>query len=116
MRVLVCGGRDFVGHKLMCSVMDKIYLNEGMTVLIEGEARGADRMSKWWAEAYDIEIEEYPAEWGKHGRKAGYLRNVRMLEQGKPDLVVAFPGGKGTAMMIELAEKAGVEVRKIDDS
>ena len=51
-----------------------------------------------------------PAEWALHGKKAGYLRNEKMLRMGKPDLVVAFPGGVGTAMMVDLAKKKGLRV------
>jgi hypothetical protein len=50
--------------------------------------------------------------WNKCGIGAGYFRNVQMLEEGKPDLVVAFLGGKGTAMMVKIARAAGVEVRE----
>jgi hypothetical protein len=54
------------------------------------------------------------AEWETLGRKAGPIRNERMLTEGKPDLVVAFPGGRGTAHMTRLAREAGVEVVEID--
>lgn len=57
-----------------------------------------------------IRVEEYPADWARFGKSAGYLRNKQMLEEGKPDLVVAFPGGRGTANMIAIAMKAGVKV------
>lgn len=55
-------------------------------------------------------FKEFPADWDKYGKRAGYLRNVQMLDEGKPDLVVAFPGGKGTAMMVKLAKERGVRV------
>jgi hypothetical protein len=51
-----------------------------------------------------------PAEWKKHGKRAGPLRNMRMLEEWKPDGVAAFPGGSGTADMIAQARNAGVKV------
>jgi hypothetical protein len=47
------------------------------------------------------------------GRKAGPIRNQRMLDEHAPDLVVAFPGGRGTADMVRRARKSGVEVAKI---
>lgn len=52
----------------------------------------------------------YHADWNAHGRSAGPIRNAKMLAEGKPDLVVAFPGGKGTAHMVGIARKAGVPV------
>lgn len=81
--------------------------------IIAGEARGFDEMAKTYAAVYKINYEGYPADWNKYGRRAGYVRNRQMLEEGKPDLVIAFPGGKGTAMMVEIAKKAGV---KVDES
>ena len=116
MKVLVCGGRNFRDRELLVKTLDPLYWGHEprITHLIEGEAYGADKMSAWWASAYDIKIERYPANWALHGKAAGYIRNKQMLEEGKPDLVIAFPGGKGTAMMVELAKKAGVEVREIE--
>lgn len=55
----------------------------------------------------------YPADWRRDGKSAGYRRNRRMLSEGRPDLVIAFPGGPGTAHMVEIAEKAGVPVLRI---
>ncbi len=110
MRILVCGGRNFSDRKLMCKTLDQIYISNDFTHLIHGNANGADKMSEWWAEAYDIKIEVYPAQWDKHGRAAGPIRNKQMLVEGKPDLVVAFPGGRGTANMIKQAKAAGVGV------
>ena len=53
------------------------------------------------------------ADWAKHGRKAGPIRNQRMIDEGRPDLVVAFPGGTGTADMVERARVAGIRVIEI---
>jgi UDP-N-acetylmuramoylalanine-D-glutamate ligase len=60
-----------------------------------------------------IPVETYEADWDTHGKAAGPIRNKRMLDEGKPDLVVAFPGGRGTANMISQARKAGVEVIEV---
>jgi hypothetical protein len=82
-------------------------------VLIEGEAPGADTLAREWATEQGIPVERYPADWNRHGKAAGPIRNRRMLVEGKPDLVVAFPGGRGTANMISQAEAAGVKVLKV---
>jgi hypothetical protein len=58
----------------------------------------------------DIPCSVYMADWDGLGRKAGPIRNQRMLDEGKPDLVIAFPGGRGTADMVRRAREAGVEV------
>jgi len=56
----------------------------------------------------------FPADWGKYSKSAGYIRNKQMLAEGKPDLVVAFPGGKGTANMVKLAKLANIPIHTID--
>ena len=127
MRVLVCGGRTF-GRKLnnkriwvkdkeevhlLVTTLNKLYFDEGMDVLIEGEAEGADKLSRWWASILNIEVIKFPAHWKLYGKSAGFIRNKKMLDQGKPDLVIAFPGGVGTANMCDLAEAAGIEIRRI---
>ena len=112
-RVLVCGGRDFTDTTLVYNTLDELRKRRGVDVVIEGDARGADRMAGYWARKNQIRNDKYPANWHIHGRSAGYRRNADMLEDGRPDLVVAFPGGKGIEMMVRLAREAGVEVVEV---
>lgn len=113
-RVLVCGGRDFgrleTERLHMHKVLDDLDHEYRFVRLIHGDAHGADRMAAKWADLRGIETNDYPADWQSYGKRAGYMRNQKMLDRGKPDLVIAFRGGKGTAMMIDLARKAGVKV------
>lgn len=113
MRVLVCGGRDFVDKGLIHAALDQARRHLGMDCLIEGDGRGADRLAGYWARRWRIDNLKFPAEWRKHGSAAGPIRNQRMLDEGKPDLVIAFPGGRGTADMVRRAKAAGVEVREV---
>lgn len=109
--VLVCGGRDFNDWLLMTLTLDEVDSEDHpISLLINGAARGADKMSTNWALCNGTDYVEYPADWDKYGRAAGAIRNRQMLVEGKPDLVVAFPGGAGTANMIKQARDAGVEV------
>ncbi len=113
MRVLVCGGRDLEDTVLAFEVLDRLHGERRFTVLIEGDARGADRIAGTWADARGIEHRVFPADWRRLGRKAGPIRNLQMLQEGKPDLVVAFPGGRGTAHMARCAGEAGVPVLQV---
>lgn len=108
MRLLVCGGRDFVDREWMFSVLDKL----APTVVIHGAAPGADTLADEWAKARGVPREPYPAEWWKYKNRkaAGPIRNSRMLREGKPDAVLAFPGNDGTADMTRKAKRAGVPV------
>lgn len=111
MRVLVCGGRDFSDEPSLCYVLDQATRKiGGITTLIHGNAKGADRLAGAWAERHDIPVAVYPADWSKHGSAAGPIRNQQMLDEGKPDLVIAFPGGRGTSDMVSRATTAGIRV------
>lgn len=113
MRVLVCGGRDYCDKDRAFDVLDKLHDEAGIDLLIEGGARGADRFGAWWADKRGVARERYEADWENLGSFAGPMRNTRMLNEGKPDVVIAFPGGRGTADMVKKARKAGVEVVEI---
>jgi hypothetical protein len=137
LRILVCGGRDYCmgmvkypitlgdcydqvqeDYDTFYGVMDTYLAPEYQPLsIISGGARGADNLAEEWAKERKVPIQVFPVtphEWGKYGKRAGYLRNQKMLDEGKPDLVIAFRGGKGTRMMIELAEQAGVKVEKVE--
>lgn len=109
-RVLICGGRDFDRVGDAHAYLNALAALRPFSVVIEGGARGADSIAKGWAITHGIPVEEYPADWIKHGRAAGPIRNKQMLDEGKPDYVIAFPGGVGTANMVALAKRAGVKV------
>jgi hypothetical protein len=115
MRVIVCGGRNFFDYAKLDAVMQEIKraAPHDALVVIQGGATGADAMARQWCATNHVCYDNYPADWSKHGRAAGPIRNQRMLDHGRPDLVVAFPGGRGTADMVKRATKAGVEVRAV---
>ena len=111
MKILVCGGRNFDDYDNMQSVLSSLNAERGpISLIIHGAASGADRMAGIYAYHHDIMVQEFPADWSAHGRSAGPIRNAAMLKKGRPDLVVAFPGGRGTADMVYQARNAGVEV------
>lgn len=118
MRVLICGGRDLVMNaKTFNEHLRRIIIEHGGyntdCIVIHGGAAGADTLAQDWADRNHLPVEMYVPQWKKYGRAAGPRRNARMLAEGKPDLVVAFPGGPGTADMVHRAEDAGVRVERI---
>lgn len=125
MRVLVCGGREFDDWPLFCKTMDKLFEVNGLNnqsvfetreipiYIIHGNAIGADFLARVWCNLWGFKELRYPADWRKHGKAAGAIRNQQMLDEGQPDIVVAFPGGTGTADMVRRAKKIGVEVLEI---
>jgi predicted polyphosphate/ATP-dependent NAD kinase len=113
MRVLVCGARDWRDRGFVYRVLDTMHAAKGFTLVITGGALGADLFGKLWAQDRRIATDTFQADWTRLGLAAGPIRNQRMIEEGKPDLVVAFPGGKGTADMVARADRAGVPVEKV---
>lgn len=131
MRILVCGGREFAfvaDHKtyvdspsvrraqaeytFLRATLDRLVHVSDDTVL-HGGARGADTAAGMWAEYHQVPVEVYKADWVGEGKAAGIKRNLRMLTEGKPDLVIAFPGGRGTDHMVRVSKAAGVEVIEV---
>jgi len=142
MRVLVCGGRDFARfspfrvpshegsedeYKFLIGKLSELlhpydptdvdgskgtWLPPSHLTIIAGGAFGADSAAIDWAVVNWVNFEEYPADWDTHGKAAGPIRNQQMLDTGI-DKVIAFPGGRGTAHMVEIARKAGVEVIEV---
>lgn len=106
MRVLVCGGRDYLDKAVVYDTL----INIQPTEICQGGANGADFLAKQWAENWNIPCKEFRANWKKYGKAAGPIRNKQMLEEFDPDLVLAFPGGSGTQNMISLAKAAGKRV------
>jgi len=113
MRVLVCGGRDYNDRDVAYRVLDDLRKHDAELMLMCGMATGADILAHQWAKYNRIRCLEFTADWNKHGKAAGPIRNAQMLEEGGPDLVIAFPGGRGTADMISKAKKAGVRVYEV---
>src|SRR5690606_3743671 len=116
MRVLICGGRDYNNFGEASNIirnhlatMSSDPPKKEDVVFITGMARGADHipfhlgdLDEWGG------VLEFPADWDTYGKSAGHIRNQQMLDEGKPDLVIAFPTNKsrGTYDMINRAKKA----------
>lgn len=111
---LICGGRDFDDDATFSLMMAQLIELKGVPAkVVHGAAPGADTLADDWARDLAVEVQPVPADWKAHGRAAGPIRNQKMLDDHKPNLVVAFPGGRGTADMVERARKAGIDVAEI---
>jgi hypothetical protein len=114
MRVLLCGSRTWTSIPEIASVVEKLPAG---SVVIHGAARGADSIAAACAEVAGLEILSFPVtneDWVRLGKIAGHLRNKRMLDEGKPDVVIAFldtdNASPGTHNMMAQAEAYGVRV------
>lgn len=117
-RALFCGARDWdnwgeIEQQLLRFI-------QYQDTIITGGAPGADAIAHKMADDMGFATLVFPAQWDKHGKAAGPIRNQQMLDEGKPDIVLAFhkdlTQSKGTLDMVRRARKAGVRVIWIKDS
>ncbi|AUG88509.1 hypothetical protein PQC39_gp145 [Vibrio phage Vp_R1] len=108
-KVIIAGGRDFINYRLLCAKVDK-YRKGSEVEIVCGLAKGADILGKRYALSHKLSVAEFPANWQRHGKSAGYIRNDQMAQYS--DVLLAFWDGKskGTKHMIDLAYKRGLEV------
>ena len=112
-RVIIAGCRDFSDYELLAEKCD-YYLHEKMqtheVIIISGHAKGADSLGEKYAQERGLNVELHPADWSRHGRAAGPIRNAEMAATS--NALIAFWDGKsrGTANMIKLAIGKGLHV------
>jgi len=123
MRVLCCGDRNWTSYEIIRKELEKF---PKYTEIIQGCANGADKILANIAKSIGIKLisskdnddiinnSGFPADWKKYGRAAGPIRNKQMLDEGKPDLVLAFhtdiEKSRGTKNMVEQSKKRGIKV------
>lgn len=104
MRVIIAGSRDYHNYDTLLEMIDECGWN--ITEVISGGAKGVDALGERWAIENDVPLKIFPADWEKHGRAAGPIRNRKMAENA--DALIAIMKGhnsKGTMNMIETAIK-----------
>ena len=116
MNLIIAGGRDFDDYPLLCKSLDHLLKNTDKSTItvFSGQAKGADSLGEQYAKQRHIPVKHFPADWDKHGKKAGILRNQEMLDAGASHLVAFWDGvSKGTADMVNRATKAGLHIRVV---
>lgn len=115
-RVLVSGGASDNAHSRIYHALYTVHERWCIACVIHAGRSEADHLAQAWAEQQGIPTEIFAADWRRQGLGAGPASQQRMLEEGQPDLVVAFPGGRGTPDLIESARARGLEVLDLRQS
>ncbi len=113
MKLLCFGSRNYSNRE---KIRNKIFEIKP-SIVIHGNANGADRLAAEIALNLEIEVMSFPANWSKFGRAAGPIRNQQMLDEGKPDRAIGFSddweNSKGSNDMYKRCIKAGIPVEKL---
>jgi len=115
MKVLVCGDRNWIDVN---KISNRLALLPEGSIIVEGEAKGADIIARNSAVALGFEVKRYPADWSKYGRAAGPIRNREQFDKEQPELVIAFhsdiENSKGTLDMVNYARSKDCLVEIIE--
>lgn len=110
-RLIIAGSRDVTDYSVMdCAFHNSPWSMDDVTQVVSGTARGVDRLGEEWARRNNKEIQRFPAQWGVHGKSAGYRRNEDMARHADALLAIWDGKSRGTKHMIDIAKRKGLEV------
>ena len=109
MKTIIAGSRGFNDYGLLCQICKE----ELLTEVVSGTARGADQLGERYSDENGIPKKQFPADWDKYGKSAGYKRNTEMAKYA--DALIAFWDGesRGTKHMIDLAKQHNLKTRVV---
>ena len=108
-KVIIAGGRHFNDYNLLKQKLNYLLQNQKQVIIVSGKAKGADTLGETYAKEFGHLVEEYPADWDKYGKSAGYKRNTKMA-MNATHLVAFWDGAsKGTKNMIDIATTWGLK-------
>ena len=112
-KVIIAGGRDFNDYDLLKKKVSKILSNKSEIEIVSGTANGADKLGERYANEFNLNLKQFPANWDKFGKRAGYLRNKDMAIYANACICFWDGQSKGTEHMINLAKSQGIPLRII---
>lgn len=104
LKLIVAGGRDFSDYPLLVRevthIAEIVYCDKSVSI-VGGGARGADQLGEQFAKSNNVQFYKFPADWNKHGKAAGFIRNKQMGDFANALLAFWDNKSRGTAHMIE---------------
>jgi hypothetical protein len=116
MRLIIAGSRDLDDRHTVAPFIDAYVKAQGSypAVILSGACSGVDAIGEWWASHYGTPVERYPADWDKHGKAAGPVRNAKMVANADALLVIHWKGSRGSADVRRQAEAAGLAIVDVE--
>jgi len=108
MKLIIAGGRSYVFTEADLKALHVLHDDLCITEVVSGGAAGADRGGEYFAIGIKVPVKRFLADWDKHGKAAGPIRNREMAEYA--NALFLLPGGRGTASMLTEARRAGILV------
>lgn len=110
MKVVIFGSRAITHYDLLCNAIRESGWESKITCVVSGTARGVDELGERWAKERGIPVERFPADWAKHGRKAGFIRNGEMGQVAEAGIGLQLGHSPGTENMVRTLKKLGKPV------
>lgn len=108
MRVIIAGSRDITDFDMLRELYDRCGVD--ITEVVSGTARGVDRLGEQLAAELGVPIKRFPADWNRHGKSAGYIRNSDMADYADALLLLWDGRSKGSGHMKQLAIDKGLPI------
>jgi hypothetical protein len=111
-KLIIAGSREFDNYPLLKEKVDFLLKNVTEDIeIVSGTARGADTLGEKYARENNFQVKLFPADWNKHGKSAGFIRNEEMAKYANACVVFWMNNSKGTKHMIDLSQKYNLKLR-----
>ena len=111
-KLIIAGSREFDNYPLLKEKVDFLLKNVTEDIeIVSGTARGADTLGEKYARENNFQVKLFPADWNKHGKSAGFIRNEEMAKYAYACVVFWMNNSKGTKHMIDLSQKYNLKLR-----
>lgn len=110
MRLIIAGSRHYPPREADALVTEAMRRLPAPSAVLSGTATGIDSAGERWALANGVPVERYPADWEKHGRAAGPLRNRVMAEAADALLLIWDGRSRGSASMLTEARQRKLRI------
>lgn len=117
MKVIIASSRSITDYeKLLSAIYQSKLIHWEITEVVSGTARGVDKLGERYAKEKNIPLKQFPAQWGKYGKSAGYKRNQEMAGYADAAIILWDGKSKGTKHMYEIAKRYHMKVLFLDYS